>query len=168
MLREDNRPPREFKNKAEPILKEPICRSTIARMGRYSFNAAAARDPTGTYRSLLPFPITRTHPLFRSRSCVFRDVSSPMRSPDEYSNSNIARSRFCRSVFREKKRSTSSTLSAFGKGFSRFGALMDPAGLVGIISSRINSRKKVRMAASFRPMDTLLILLNRLARKART
>ena len=136
---------------SSPLRNSPPCAG--GRTARYFPSARTAFPPTGTTRTFLPFPVTRTVDDSMERSRIRREQSSPTRSPEEYSSSRIAASRFSRRVPQgrpRRKASISSTGRNSGSRIALRGAGIPTAGLASISPCATRNPRKVLTADTLR------------------
>ena len=116
--------------------------------------ANCARSPTGTIRSLLPFPNIRNIPFCFCTFSTSNCTNSETRRPELYSNSKIALLRSCRGSSPAKKSSKnaviSTSLMTVGNLFSFLGVESKSAGLCSNIPSRWRNLQKLFRVDVFR------------------
>jgi len=90
-----HRPPRSPTNRGAPRSGATWPSASSGTRGPWiqSESTPSAMSPTGTSRSLSPFPMTRTKPPSIERSSRSRPRASEIRRPEAYSSSRSARSR---------------------------------------------------------------------------
>src|SRR3990172_3689069 len=134
--------PRRERNRALVVrLPRKPCRAPVM----YPERPPRAPSPTGTTRSLPPFPSTYRNPAFPSTFSSRRVTTSDARSPEAYISVSIARSLTPSGDRSSGAASSSETwvrVRYFGRGRPIRGALTSETGLAGRIPSRTRDRKK--------------------------